>query len=74
MSEQEGRREYLHRELEERLSRLAKPNSGSLLRAAGEQEEFRRVFAFRAQGRLALRSHVQNSLLFGTWLLSGSRA
>jgi hypothetical protein len=45
-----------------------------LLRAAGEQEEFRRVFAFRAQGRLALRSHVQNSLLFGTWLLSGSRA
>jgi hypothetical protein len=25
-----------------------------LLRAAGEQEEFRRVFAFRAQGRLAL--------------------
>ena len=29
-----------------------------LLRAAGEQEEFRRVFAFRAQGRLALRSNV----------------
>jgi hypothetical protein len=28
-----------------------------LLRAAGEQEEFRRVFAFRAQGRLALRSN-----------------
>src|ERR1017187_10190398 len=32
-----------------------------LLRAAGEQEEFRRVFAFRAQGRLALRSNVQNT-------------
>ena len=32
------------------------------------------MFAFRVQGRLALRSNVQNSLLFGTWLLSGSRA